>query len=102
MADALAHSADANSRALGLNRSQSFRGHSSSVVFHHYADSVFFTLNSNQRGLASGVTMNVGQAFLHQAEYNELHFRGESSEIIRDLQINFQTAALRETLHVPT
>src|SRR5450755_4866070 len=101
MAHALTHSSDSHSRALRLNRSQSFRGHSSSAVFNLYADSVFFALNSNQRGLASGVAMNVGQAFLHQAEYDDFHFGWESSEIIGNLQINLKTAALRKTLHVP-
>jgi hypothetical protein len=88
MAHALAHSSDSHSSALGLNRSQSFRGHAPSPVFNLYVDSVFFALNSNQRNLASRVTMDVCQAFLHKAEYYEFHFGWESSEIIRNLQIN--------------
>src|SRR5580704_9098141 len=102
MPHALAHSSYSNSSALGLNRSQPFRGHSLPLVFNLYADSVSFALNSNQRNFASRVTMNVCQAFLHQAEYDEFHFRWESSEILRNLQINLQIAALRKTLHVPT
>jgi len=101
MAHALAHSSDSHSRALGLNRSQPFRGHSLSPVFNLYADSVFFALNSDQGGLASGVTMNVGQTFLHQTEYDDFHFGWESAEMIRNLQINLQIATLRKTLHVP-
>jgi hypothetical protein len=102
MADALAHSSDSHSGALGLNRSQSFRGNSSSLVFNLNVDGVFFALNPNLRSLAPRVTMNVGQAFLHKAEYNEFHLGWESPEIVRNLQINLQTAALRKTLHVPT
>ncbi len=102
MAHTLAHSPDAHSRALGLNRSQSFRRHSLSLVFNLYVDRVLFAIKSNERSLAFRVTMNVCQAFLHKAEYDEFHFGGKSSEIVRNLQINFQTAALRKTLHVPT
>src|ERR1700722_4870989 len=102
MAHTLAHSSDSHSRAVGLNRGQPSRGHSPSLVFHLYVNSVFFSRNSNQRNLASRVTMNVCQAFLHQAEYNDFHFGWESSEIVGNLQINLQTAALRKTLHVPT
>jgi hypothetical protein len=63
-------------------------------------DSVFFALDSNQRNLASRVTMNVGQTFLHQAEYDEFHFGWEASQVLGNLQINFKTAALRKTLYV--
>jgi hypothetical protein len=73
MAHALAHSSDSHSRAIGLNLGKSFRGHSISLVLDHYADSVFFTLNSNQSCFASRVTMNICQAFLHKSEYEEFH-----------------------------
>src|SRR5690349_19332341 len=102
MADSLAHSSDSNASALGLNGSKPFRGHSLALVFHGDADGVFFAIHPNQRRLASGVTMNVGEAFLHQAEYDEFHLGGEPSEIVRNLQINLQTAALRQALHIPT
>ena len=88
MAHALAHSADSHSSALRLNLSQSFRGHSPSLVFNLYVDIVFCALNSNQRGFASRVTMNVRQAFLNKPEYNEFHFGRKSSEVIGDLQVN--------------
>ena len=68
MAHAFAHSSDSHSRALGLNLSQSFLRHTPSMVFNLYVDIAFLTLNSNPRGFASRVTMNVGQAFLHQPE----------------------------------
>src|SRR5579863_5703454 len=102
MAHTLAHSSDSHSSTLGLNRSQSFRGHSPSLVFNRYVDSVFFALNSNQRNLASRVTMNVGQAFLHQAEYDKFHFGWESAEVIGNQQIDLEITALYKTLHVPT
>ena len=72
MEHALAHSSDSYSRALGLNLSQSFRGHSTSMVLNLYVDAVFFALQLNQRGLASRVTMDVRQTFLNKSEYEEL------------------------------
>ena len=68
MAHALAHSSDSHSRALGLNLSQSFWGHSTSMVFNLYVDAVFFALKLNQRGFASRVTMDVRQTFLNKSE----------------------------------
>ena len=88
MAHALAHSSDSHSRALGLNFSQSFRGHSLSLVLNLYLDIALFALNSNQRGFASRVTMNVCQAFLDKPEYEEFHFGRQSSEVVGNLQVN--------------
>jgi len=68
MADALAHSCDSHSRAVGLNFSESFRGHSIPLVFNLYVEPVPFALKSNQRGFASRVTVNVCQTFLHRSE----------------------------------
>src|SRR5580692_5648430 len=87
MEHALAHSSDSYSPAMVLNL---------------YVDAVFFALQLNQRGLASRVTMDVRQAFLNKSKNEQFHFGWKPSEIIRNPQINFQTAALRETLHVPT
>ena len=88
MAQALAHSSDSHSRALGLNLSQSFRRYSASLVFNLYLDIVPFALNPNQRGFASRVTMNVRQAFLNKSENEEFHFRGKSSELFGNLQVD--------------
>ncbi len=88
MAHALAHSSDSDSRPLGLNLRESFRGHSLSVVFNLYADTAFFALNPNHGGFASRVTMNVCQAFLHQPEYEQFHLGWKSSEVIGNLQVN--------------
>jgi hypothetical protein len=68
MADALAHSCDSHSRGVGLNFSESFRGHSIPLVFNLDVDPVPFALKSNQRGFASRVTMNVCQTLLHRSE----------------------------------
>ena len=68
MADALAHSCDSHSRAVGLNFSESFRGHSIPLVFNLLCGPCPFALKSNQRGFASRVTMNVCQTFLHRSE----------------------------------
>jgi len=88
MAYTLAHSSDSHSRALRLNLSQSFRGHSTSMVFNLYVDAVFFALKLNQRGFASRVTMDVGQAFLNKSENEQFHFGWKSSEIFGNLQID--------------
>ena len=79
MADALAHSCDSHSRAVGLNFSESFRGHSIPLVFNLYVDPVPFALRSNQRGFASRVTMNVCQTFLHRSEGDLDAFRSNSA-----------------------
>src|ERR1700733_4654446 len=83
MAHALAHSPDSHSRTLGLNLSQPFRGHSTSVVFNLYEDVVFFALKLNQRGFASRVTMDVCQTFLNKSENEQFHFGWKFSEICR-------------------
>jgi hypothetical protein len=59
MAGALAHSCDSHSRAVGLNFSESFRGHSIALVFNLYVDPVPFALKSNNglRSLFSRVCM---------------------------------------------
>src|ERR1700722_16279340 len=102
MADTLAHSPDSQSRASGFDLSQPFRGHPPALVFNRHTDHAVFTLDPDQRGFASRMTMNVGQAFLHQPEYEEFHFGGESAEVIGNLQVNRHTAALRKTAHKPT
>jgi hypothetical protein len=58
MARALVHPSDSHSRAVGLNLSESFRGHPPSLVFNRYVDGFFFSLNSNQSGFAFPVTMD--------------------------------------------
>ena len=85
MAHALAHSSDSHARALGLNLCQSFRGHPPPSVFNQYVDLAVLALNSNHRGFASRVTMNVRQTFLHQPEYKEFHLGRKSSEVIGHL-----------------
>ena len=88
MAHALAHSSESHPRALGLNLSESFRGHPLSLVFNPYMDLGFFALNPNHGALAFRVTMNVCQGFLDKPEYQKFHVGWESSEIISNLQIN--------------
>ena len=45
--------------------------------------------------------MNVGQTLLHDAEYHQLHFAGESAEVFRNFQRDIQLAALVQALNVP-
>ena len=45
--------------------------------------------------------MNVGQTLLHDAEYHQLHFAGESAEVFRNFQRDIQPAALVQALNVP-
>ena len=57
MAHAHAHCSDSHSRAWGLTRSQSFRGHFASLIINPYVDRTFFALNSKQRGLLAAFTV---------------------------------------------
>src|SRR5580693_7389756 len=47
------------------------------------------------------MTMDVRQAFLHQAEYGEFHVRGEPSEVAGNIQLDTKSAALLQSLQVP-
>ena len=56
---ALAHSPDSDTSPLGLNLSNSLLRHSPAVILNLHMDIVRFAANSDQRGLASRVSVDV-------------------------------------------
>src|ERR1700691_3810380 len=96
-----AHSANAQSRALRLNLQQLFGRNALALILNFDGDDLSNTGNANRRQLAAGVTVNVGQTLLHDAEYHQLHFAGESAEVFRNFQRDIQPAALVQALNVP-
>src|SRR5579862_3754761 len=46
--------------------------------------------------------MDVGQTLLHQSKHRQFHLPGQSAEFLRDIEANFQTAALYKALNIPT
>ena len=50
-----------------------FRRHAMSLVFHLKDNAVVLRSNTNSRGLASGVTVDVGKAFLQYTKQSKFH-----------------------------
>ena len=64
-------------------------------------ETIVFGLNSYSRGSTPGMTMDIGQTFLNDAENGEFYVVWQPGEIIRDFQIDVDLAALRKSIHVP-
>jgi hypothetical protein len=57
--------------------------------------------DSNYGSFASGMPMDVGQAFLHQTKNGEFYLWGKSSKAVGNIQLNAKPAALYQTVYVP-
>ena len=55
-----------------------------------------FNVNPDRR--TARMTMDVGQAFLHDPVNRDLHFAGKPAEFVVDLQTGFNSTALRESI----
>jgi len=65
---ALSHSTDSDSRALGLDLSQLFRRHSATLIPNLDDDRIGFASNADGCALTSRVTMHVRQGLLHDTK----------------------------------
>ena len=68
LADPFAHAPDSDTRAPRLNLGQPLRGDSLALIFNADADTFGVAGNPDRPAFAAGMTMDVGQAFLDQAE----------------------------------
>ena len=59
------------------------------------------TNEAKARGAAAGVTMNVGQTFLHNAKDRRLHIFRQAAKVRRHFNLDRYSASLGETIDVP-
>src|SRR5208282_3714859 len=101
VAHPLAHTSDANAGALRLNFRQLFCRYSLPLILDFESDTVGIARDTNGGSLTPAVAMDVSQAFLHQSKHHQLHFAGESLEIGRNFESDFQATALGQALDIP-
>jgi len=100
MADALAHTADSNTRAFGMNFGQSVGGDSFALIPNFERQETVSEGDTNCCRLAFGMAMNVGKAFLHDAEQAQLKVPIETLQIRRYVEIDLDAASLSEPVDI--
>jgi len=58
--------------------------------------------NANLGYRTPRMPMNIRKAFLHHPKKRRLQFTGQTSEMIREVQINLDFAALSKSVDIPT
>ena len=51
--------------------------------------------------VVAGMTVNVCQAFLHEAKYDQLHGAGKTAKLLRNVKGDIDAAALGQAANVP-
>src|ERR1700722_20154181 len=95
-----AHSANSYTES-SFQNCRVFGRESSSRVCDVQAKPAILRLDANACGLAAGVAMDVGQAFLDQAEDGQFGVLRQSFRTGGDLQIDVDPAALRKAVDIP-
>src|SRR5271155_326601 len=75
---------------------------SDAVVLDLHHDRFGVAFDSYARRGGSGVTMNVGQRFLHDTKNSELQFFFQAAKVIGDVNLHGNSSAFREKLRVRT
>ena len=101
VADSFAHSRDADTGTLIANRGESCFGYARAVILNLQRDGGDFASQADHRRLGVGMAMNIGQTFLDDAKEGHFHIAGQSSKVVGNVQVDFQSAALRQSGHEP-
>ena len=101
VADSLAHSRDADTGTLIANRGESFFGYARAIILNLQRDGGDFASQADHRRLGVGMAMNIGQTFLDDAKDGHFHIAGQSSKVVGNVQVDFQSAAFRQSGHEP-
>src|ERR1700722_3341856 len=101
MADTLTHSSNSNTRATSLNFRELFCWYPFAFILNLQRNALFRTRKLYRRSLSAGVSMNIRQAFLYDAENRDFHVFRQSSEVLRDNQLTFQIATFSQALDIP-
>src|SRR5580704_425296 len=101
MADALTHSSNSNTGTMALNLREPFCRYPFAFILNLQRDALSRARKSYRRSLTAGVSMNIRQAFLYNAENRDFHVVRQSSEVLRNYKVTFQTATFRQALGIP-
>src|SRR4029077_12157010 len=101
MTDALAHSSYSNTHTMALNLREPFWWYPCAFILNLQKNSLSLTRKPDCRSLTAGVSMNIRQAFLYNAENRDFHVVRQSSEVFRDIKVTFQAASFRKALDEP-
>ena len=93
MANALAHSADPHARPLCLNSGQLFRAYPLTFILDPEANRLAISRKRNPRRFALRVSVDIRQAFLHDAKDRQLQVAREPSKIFRSIELYLQITA---------
>src|ERR1700747_953048 len=101
--DAFAHSSQPHATvgAIATKAVQHILWNAFSVVSYPQHDLVLGQSYRNVRLRASGMTMNIGEALLQNAEKNKLERTGQAIEVRGHVETGLDAATFRETFHVP-
>jgi len=72
------------------------------MVLNHNNNVAVAVPESNLRRRALGMPMNIRKAFLHHAKNGRLHLTRQTAEIVRNFKVNFNLAALGESIYIPS
>src|ERR1700730_2685713 len=98
MADSLTHSSNSNTRAMAMNLREPFCWYSLAFILNLQKNDLSLTRKPYHRTLATRVSMNVRQAFLYNTKNRDFHVVRQSSEVLRDQKLSFQTATFCQAL----
>ena len=84
-----------------LDLSQVFWRHPLPVILDLNEYLFSFATDPDECGPASRMTMDVGQSFLHQTEYDKFHVGSKPFKIAGNIERDIQPASLLYPLHVP-
>src|SRR5258708_34950601 len=101
MADALTHSSNSHTRTTCLNLRELFCLYPFAFILNFQSNAFSRTRKLYRRSLSTGVSVNIRQAFLYDAENRDFHVVRQSSEVLRDNQLTFQIATFRQALDIP-
>ena len=98
---ALPHSSDSEADSSRLNFRQPVSRNSHTVILNLRVNLVELTSDADYRSFAFRMAMDVSQAFLHETEYGEFYLGGKPFEIVGNINLYAEVAALRQTFYVP-
>ena len=100
--DPLAHTPEPNAeRSRHFHLMPLFWRYALASVRHFNQNEAIESSQANLGGRTPGMTMDIGQALLHYSKNGRFQLLGEPAEIIRELGLNLNLAALCKSLNVP-
>ena len=102
LSEAFSHPREADAAAMALPKAPKRLGRNAVAIIRDQQNcDIVFATNVNDYAFRSGMAVDVRQSFLENAKESDLRILVKPIDKIINVEINFETAPLRETFHVP-